>query len=861
MIAKQTWMIMKNSYRTIAVLIGFFCLFTSHLTQAAVNLPTTNVLQSKSINLLPAQTQSPLIKASAPLVSLTPPNGNVIDTSWWNFAATTGTLTINLDVLNQDRDKFQPTYINTEDNYKYYPWYYALNGDLSQIKTVTFQNTSGQKFTPPNDDLGCLFWGMSNLTQINGLDQIDTHYVVVFSSLFNGCQSLDSTQMNKQIAALDLSSANTTTNMFNGCTGLTQLDLSPWQKSADVLKASNMFQNCTNLTTINLGNNFFKNSFTDISGMFSGDTALTTISNLDLLNVTGASNLSNLFNNCQSLTTLDLSNWKVGSKAKTVALVKTFQGCTNLTSISGLDKWNTNNVTAANGLFYKCTALKDININNWGLDKATNLGSMFSYCSSLKTIACANLIGSKNQYFDNLFVGDSQLVQLDLEKLNMKSSTAQADMFTGTKSLCKLTLSPYLKLGTSCGLRAAPGNGKAFSTDPTEVNPQHLSTSDSWQELGSSVDDYHANGHLYSNNGLIKLYPGTNNPTTVQTYVWQSGWWGLSLDTGNLVLFDDGTHSPHQPQATTTDDQGLTLGTWPWARYAAQYINSATVNDKTNDNQVLFSNASGLFANCPNLKTVSNLNDLSLDGASIDHLFYKDVDIKQLDLTNFDTTKTTDKTNFLAGLTNLWKITLGKQTELTLNANLPPAPGQDTAFPEDDNYQSLTNNWQEVKPTDTNLYQPSGPILTNAQIEQRSLGQVQTYIWQPSWKVVLSQYPSSLSLNHIYDYRAGTAPLVGTQDFTVKDNRPTPNNNWQLNASAQQIKGSNVAILFNNHSIMNQSTMIQSGKNLTADTKKYQWSYPDPANTGFGVSWQSGVQRPSLNNQFIITYSLTDSVH
>ena len=94
--------------------------------------------------------------------------------------------------------------------------------------------------------------------------------------------------------------------MFNGCSGLTSLDVSSFNTS-NVISMVGMFAYCDDLTSLDL-TNFDTSNVTDMYIMFEGCSGLTslTLSSFDTSNVT---NMGEMFEDCSNITSLDLSNF------------------------------------------------------------------------------------------------------------------------------------------------------------------------------------------------------------------------------------------------------------------------------------------------------------------------------------------------------------------------------------------------------------------------------------------------------------------------------------------------------------------------------------------------------------------------
>ena len=96
-------------------------------------------------------------------------------------------------------------------------------------------------------------------------------------------------------------------NMFNGCSDITEMDLSNFNTSLVTLMC-NMFYGCSSLTSMNF-NNFHSLQVTHMHDLFSGCTSLTSLnlSNFDISKVTW---MDNLFYGCEKLEYINIQNFK-----------------------------------------------------------------------------------------------------------------------------------------------------------------------------------------------------------------------------------------------------------------------------------------------------------------------------------------------------------------------------------------------------------------------------------------------------------------------------------------------------------------------------------------------------------------------
>ena len=187
----------------------------------------------------------------------------------------------------------------------------------------------------------------TSLTEIEGIENLNTEEVTNMGSMFSGCYDL---------TQLDLSNFNTQnvedmSDMFVSCMDLKSLNVSNFdtQKVKDM---SNMFYNCYRLTSLDVSN-FNTQKVENMHGMFSNFNRLTSLdlSNFDTKEVT---NMSSMFWNSSALTTIYVSDKFVTTKVSSGA--KMFEGCTLLKgAITEYDKNKTDHTYAnyVDGYFSK----------------------------------------------------------------------------------------------------------------------------------------------------------------------------------------------------------------------------------------------------------------------------------------------------------------------------------------------------------------------------------------------------------------------------------------------------------------------------------------------------------------------------
>ena len=273
----------------------------------------------------------------------------------------------------------------------------------------------------------CCKWfdGCQKLTEIKGIENLNTQNVTDMNSMFSDCQKLTS---------LDLSNFNTANvkymrSMFGFCQELTSLNVTNFN-TANVEDMRSMFKNCSALTGIFASNKFVTDMVIDGSDMFSGcDKLIGAIKYIGSQTDHHYANYENGYfspeggfpayavfdGGTRTLTfgcgpskpagayDLNVENNTPGWNAQKENIEKVvfdasfantrptscyywFCGCSKLTDIEGIENLNTENVTNMNSMFDRCSALTSLDLTNFNTAKVSDMSYMFMGCSALTTI-------------------------------------------------------------------------------------------------------------------------------------------------------------------------------------------------------------------------------------------------------------------------------------------------------------------------------------------------------------------------------------------------------------------------------------------------------------------------------------------
>ena len=210
-----------------------------------------------------------------------------------------------------------------------------------------------------NPDSAQMFAGIPYLTNIDGLKDMKTDYVVNMSNMFYS--------LGTQLSNIDA--------------------LSGWNTSK-VENMSDMFYRWSftnSLSNVNALLNWDTSKVKNMSSMFAGNNELTDIEGLKKWNTSNVTDMHNMFGDADS------------------------GGCA-FTNLSAISNWNVKNVTNMTGMFYMCSKLEDISeIWNWNITEIAQ--SMFLSCSNLKTITIPSTITKINSM---AFQSCSNLTQIKI---------------------------------------------------------------------------------------------------------------------------------------------------------------------------------------------------------------------------------------------------------------------------------------------------------------------------------------------------------------------------------------------------------------------------------------------------------------
>ena len=217
---------------------------------------------------------------------------------WYTWDASTGTLTLKGQL---------PT---TMYSYIDYDICYRSGIDHEEVRKIII--TPGTKTGTNASDM---FQGLINLTQIQGLGNLDTSKATNISHMFKGCSSLTSLDLR----GFDTSNVRNMSSVFSGCSSLTSVDLSSFNTSK-VTSMEYMFRDCTSLSSLDL-QGFDTSNVTNMGRMFSNCMSLGYIIVSERWTVDKVAISSDMFENCMMLAGCKGTEYDPGNKSKEYACI------------------------------------------------------------------------------------------------------------------------------------------------------------------------------------------------------------------------------------------------------------------------------------------------------------------------------------------------------------------------------------------------------------------------------------------------------------------------------------------------------------------------------------------------------------
>ncbi len=317
-------------------------------------------------------------------------------------------------------------------------------------------------------DLSGFFEGMSNLAEIDGLENLNTSMANNMSRMFANCISLTSLDLTPGVfnRCFNTNSATDLSGMFSGCSQLRTIYCNDSWAGGH----SDVFTGCVNLvggdgTAYSEERTSSAYAHPNSGGYFTGEA---TPRSYALFNPT-AGTLTFEYGVLTDDTSGDYFDqgitihygWgAVGDEEERSAIKKVifsasckdyyptdlsalFWELTELTDIEGIQNINTNNVTDMSSMFSGCTSLTTIDLSQFNTNSVTDMSYMFNNCSSLTSLDLSNFNTGNVTNMFGMFMACTALTSVDISHFDTSKVTDMSQMFRFCESLESIDVSHF----------------------------------------------------------------------------------------------------------------------------------------------------------------------------------------------------------------------------------------------------------------------------------------------------------------------------------------------------------------------------------------------------------------------------------
>jgi len=179
-----------------------------------------------------------------------------------------------------------------------------------------------------------------------------------------------------------------------------------------------------------------------LAGLFRQLHNLTSITGMENWNTSTVTNMYSVFSGAGLTSIGDLSSWDTGNVTSMQAM---FSSMSNLTSLDSISGWNTGNVTNMQGMF-SMSGLTSLDfLSGWDTGNVTQMNMMFLNTTALTNVdAIAGWNTSNVTNMSSMFSGASGFTNLDgIANWDTGNVTNMSFMFLNTSSLTSLDLSAW----------------------------------------------------------------------------------------------------------------------------------------------------------------------------------------------------------------------------------------------------------------------------------------------------------------------------------------------------------------------------------------------------------------------------------
>ena len=324
------------------------------------------------------------------------------------------------------------------------------------------------------------------------------------------------------------------------------------------------------------------------------------------------------------------------ANARPTSCCEWFNGCTDLTTIEGIEYLNTENVTDMSGMFWGCAALTTLDVSHFDTQNVTNMSYMFSDCSALTTLDVSNFNTQNVTNMSSMFYGCHALTTLDVSNFDTQNVTNMSNMFSGCKALTTLDVSNF-------DTKNVTDMSWMFSFNSALTT---IYANDKFVTTACKLD-----GSMFAGcTNLVGAVPYDKNKKGKEMANYTTGYFTYKAPTETYAVFDEATNT-----LTFKRDNNKPAGAFAlnegdnapgWYKPDEDGFNTNIIKKVVFD--ASFANARPTscyewFYGCTHLTTIEGIEYLNTENVTNMSWMFSDCSaLTTLDVSNFDTKNVTD---------------------------------------------------------------------------------------------------------------------------------------------------------------------------------------------------------------------------
>ena len=320
-----------------------------------------------------------------------------------------------------------------------------------------------------------------------------------------------------------------------------------------------------------------------------------------------------------------------------------FNYCPNLTTIEGIEYFNTENVTNMRYMFCDCRSLKSLDLTNFNTENVTDMYYMFAYCKSLESLDLTNFNTAKVTDMAGMFQSCYALKTIYAsDKFVTDQVTESTCMFSDCLNLKDYTSSKEDHTYANCGPTGYFTYGRGYAMFDNATETLTFSYKGFKPEGAYELNEGGNTPEWISKNSYVKKVvfdASFANARPASCYKWFCGCVNLAQIEGIEYL--------------NTEE----VTNMAWMFKGCSNLKSLDVS-KFNTAQV--TDMSYMFTHCWGLESldVSRLNTENVTNMENMFLYCSNSKLTSLDVSNFNTEKVTNMSCMFRGNSNLTSLDL-----------------------------------------------------------------------------------------------------------------------------------------------------------------------------------------------------------